>query len=360
MTWSERAAALAVLSVHAAAGTVWLGAWPDRVLVIDEAKQKIADTIHLSTGTPHGLQISRDRSTIYAWTVDRNGIEVIDAASRKVVNALTLDDGNRKLRFNSWTPDPSGKLIYLIAQRVEKKQDRFEIGSFQFAVLDLERKKIIRTADFPPDESEAQRAVRTSANLHVSSDGKYLFLMRHGIFVFDTQHFALVEKLDLSEPDSGPASVGVGQQLDSLQNPDALVGMFTSYDPLGYRRVFGIGRFDLSTRKLDFHAVGPMRGALLPLHISPDGKTGYTINNAGTGQNRRREIWAFDLAACRLIRKAEFDGRARYNLAVSGDGKSLYIYAAGYQIEVYDTLTLKPRGTIDIDADTTTEMIVLR
>jgi hypothetical protein len=37
----------------------------------------------------------------------------------------------------------------------------------------------------------------------------------------------------------------------------------------------------------------------------------------------------------------------------------LYIYAAGYEIEVYDATTLKLRKTIDVNADITTEMIVL-
>jgi DNA-binding beta-propeller fold protein YncE len=342
-----------------AQGTLYLGAWQKQVLVVDEAQQKVVDHIPLATGTPHGVQVSRDHKTIYVWTIDHNGIEVIDAASRKVTNSFALDAGNKQTRFNSWAPDPAGKLLYMITEVVEKKVDRFEIQPLKFAVVDLEQKKIVRTADFPREEMQAQRMGRVNANMHISSDGKFLYLMRQGILVFDTSTFKLVDKLDLSEPESGLGSVGMGQQIDTLQRPGELVGMFTATDPYVHRQVFGIGRFELDTRKFQFTPVGPMSGGMLGLHVTPDGKTGYTVTTNGTGGNKRSEFWAFDLSTNRLVRKGEFEGRARYSFAVSSDGKDLYIYAAGYQIEVYDAATMKLRNTIDVNADITTEMLVL-
>ncbi|MBZ5604359.1 MAG: hypothetical protein LAO79_18815 [Acidobacteriia bacterium] len=348
-----------VASACYAQGFLYLGAWPKQVLVVDEAKQQVVDHIPLSTGTPHGVQLSRDRKTIYVWTVDHNGIEVIDAATRKVTNAFVLDEGNKQVRFNSWAPDPEGKLLYLVTETVEKKIDRFAISPLKFAVVDLAQKKIVRTADFPHDEAQAQRMGRANANMHISRDGKYLYLMRQGIQVFDTANFKLLEKLDLSEPESGLGSVGMGQQIDTLQKPGELVGMFTAIDPFVHRQVFGIGRFDLDTRKFQFTPMGPMSGGMLGLHVTPDGKTGYTVTTNGTGGNKRSEFWAFDLGTNKLVRKSEFEGRARYSFAVSSDGKELYIYAAGYQIEVYDAATMKLRNTIDVNTDITTEMIVL-
>ncbi len=341
-------------------GTLFLGAWQKQMIVVDEAQQKVVDRIQLSTGTPHGVQLSRDHKTIYVWTIDHNGIEVIDAATRKVTNAFVLDEGSKQVRFNSWAPDPTGKLLYLITEVAEKKIDRFEIAPLKFAVVDLDQKKIVRTADFPKEEAQNQRMGRVSANMHVSSDGKFLYLMRQGILVFDTTNFKLVEKLDLSEPESGVGSVGMGQQLDTLQRPNELTGMFTATDPYVHRQVFGIGHFDLDTRKFDFTPMGPMNGGMLALHVTPDLKTGYTVNTIGSGGNKRSEFWMFDLTTKKLVRKAEFDGRARYSFAVSSNGKDLYVYAAGYDIEIYDAATMKLRDTIDVNADITTEMLVLR
>lgn len=353
------AAFICVCATASAQGTLFMGAWQKQVLVVDEARQKVVDHIPLSTGTAHGIQFSRDRKTIYAWTVDHNGIEVIDAATRKVTNSFTLDEGGKSVRFNAWAPDPQGKLMYLITEVVQKKIDRFEIDPLRFAVVDLAQKKIVRTADFPKDELQNARMGRVGSNLHVSPDGKYLYLMRNGILVFDTSNFKLVDKLDLSEPETGLATVGMGQDIDTLQRPGELVGMFNATDPYVHRQVFGIGRFDLNTRKFDFTPVGPLTGGMMGLHVTPGGKFGYTVVTNGTGGNKRSEFWVFDLATNKLIRKGEFEGRARYSFSVSSTGKDLYIYAAGFQIEVYDAATLKLRNTIDVNADITTEMVVL-
>jgi hypothetical protein len=44
---------------------------------------------------------------------------------------------------------------------------------------------------------------------------------------------------------------------------------------------------------------------------------------------------------------------------MSGDGKKLYIYGAGFEIEVYDAATLKYEKTWDLGNDVTGNLIVL-
>src|ERR1700678_640222 len=95
----------AALACSAAAqGTLFVGTWPHQIQVVDEAKQQVVDHIELQTGTSHSMLISDDQKTIYASTVEKNGIEVIDVATRKVTNAFVLDEGGKKMRFNSWAP----------------------------------------------------------------------------------------------------------------------------------------------------------------------------------------------------------------------------------------------------------------
>ncbi len=83
------AAALAYSA--AAQGTLFVGTWPHTIQVVDEAKQKVVDRIELQTGTSHSMQISDDYKTIYASTIEKNGIEVIDVATRKVTISFILD-----------------------------------------------------------------------------------------------------------------------------------------------------------------------------------------------------------------------------------------------------------------------------
>lgn len=350
--------AAALSSLAAAQGTLFVGTWPHTIQVVDEKTQKIVDKIELQTGTSHSMLISDDQKTIYASTIEKNGIEVIDVATRKVTNSFLLDEGGKKMRFNSWAPDPSGKLIYMIVRPIEKKIDRFEVGKTQFAVVDLAQKKIVKYYDIPGGENAA--GGRGGA-LRFSPDGKFLYHMAGTITIYDTTaDFKVVDTIELSKPQfPGMQNVNLGQQLDGIQEPGVLVSLFNSSDPVVHRQIFGIARFDLEKRTFQFTPIGPSAAAMQGLHITPDHKTGYTVTTNGTGGNKRSEFWVIDIPTGRVVRTQEFDGRARYTFGMSSTGKDLYVYGAGYDIEVYDPQTLKLRSTIDLQADQTTGMIVV-
>jgi hypothetical protein len=135
--------------------------------------------------------------------------------------------------------------------------------------------------------------------------------------------------------------------------------LFNSSDPIVRRSIFGIARFDLTRRSFQFTPIGPSTGGMMGLHVTPDRKTGYTVSFSGQGGNRRSEFWVFDLNSNQLARKQEFDGRSRFNFGISSTGKDLYVYGAGYTVEVFESSSLKLRNTIDLNADITTGMVVL-
>src|SRR5262245_45428149 len=92
-------------------GTLYVGAWPKQVMVIDEAAGKVVDQIQLQTGTPQSLTLSYDKKKIYATTWN-NGVEVIDLATRKVVNHFVLNEGERNVRIRRYATDERDKLPY--------------------------------------------------------------------------------------------------------------------------------------------------------------------------------------------------------------------------------------------------------
>jgi DNA-binding beta-propeller fold protein YncE len=93
------------------AGTLWLPAYPASVIVFDEAKGQIVDRIPLTTGTPMSIRQTPDHKKVYVTTIDHNGIEVIDVATRKVTNHFVLNTPTKQYRFWNGTPDPQGKLF---------------------------------------------------------------------------------------------------------------------------------------------------------------------------------------------------------------------------------------------------------
>ena len=139
----SRTLLLSFAGLVAQAGTLFLPAYPDRVLIVDEATQKVVSTISTEIGLPTSAYLSYDRKKIILTSQDRNGISVLDIASRKVVNHFQLNSGNKQLRLRRAAPDPQDKVLYTVVTEVTKQVDRFEIGKPKYAVIDFRRCGII-------------------------------------------------------------------------------------------------------------------------------------------------------------------------------------------------------------------------
>jgi hypothetical protein len=66
-----------------------------------------------------------------------------------------------------------------------------------------------------------------------------------------------------------------------------------------------------------------------------------------------------DLASNRITQREPVQCRNRFTLGISSDGKKLYIYGAGFEIEVYDAATLKYEKTWDLNNDVAGGIVVL-
>jgi DNA-binding beta-propeller fold protein YncE len=355
---------LALLPLTAAiarAGILFLGAYPDSVIVFDESKGQIVDRIHLETGLPTSLRLSHDKKTIFVTTNDHAGLEVIDVATHKVLNHFVLDNGNKRFRFNGGVPDPEGKLLYAVTTEITKQIDRFEIAKPKYTVIDIAQQKIARTVDMASEDERAAGRGGRGGGFQISPDGKFLYQFRDTVVIMNSSDFKVLDRLPLSKPDlPGMESISFGGQLDSIAEPGMYVSVFNSSDPVVHARLFGIGRFDLNSRKMDFSPIGPSPAGMAGLQIAPDKKAAYTIVSNGMHGNRRCEFWAFDLTNNHLGKTVEVPCRTRFSFGMSADGKKLYIYGAGYDIEVYDAATLKLERTWDLNNDTTMAgMVVL-
>jgi DNA-binding beta-propeller fold protein YncE len=333
------------------------------VLVIDEAQGKVIDKIHMETGLPRSLRLSPDHKTIYVSTNDRNGFEVIDVATHKVTNHFVLDDATHRFRVNGGAPDPQGKLLYASTTEIAKMPDRYTIGRPKYTIVDLDQQKIVKTVDEPTEGAGGRGGGgggRGGGGFEVSPDGKYLYQFGQQVTVLNSSDFSVVERIELEAPNGMPAeNLGLGGMQEALSEPGQRVSLFNFSDPIVHNRVFGLARFDLNTRKFEFTPIGPAPAAMGGLFVTPDKKMGYTMSTNGTGGNKRCEFWGIDLTTTKLARTAEVPCRTRYDFGISSNGKKLYIYGAGYQIEVYDAVTFKLEDTWDLNQDMTGAMVVL-
>ena len=358
-------ALLALSSAAASAGTLFCGAYPYWVLVIDEGQGKVVDKIRLETGLPTGLRLSHDKKTIYVTTNDHSGVEVLDVATHKVLNKFVLNDATHRYRMNGGAPDPQGKVLYTTTTQITKLADRYEIGKPKYAIIDLTDQKISKTVDEPtntPGEAGAEGGGgggggfggRGGGAFEVSPDGKYLYQFGSNITVLNSSDFSVVDHIQLSQPEA-PSMEGMsmGAVQDALSTPGQRVSLFNFSDPVIHNRVFGLARFDLNTRKFDFTPIGPAPATMGQLRLTPDAKSAYTIVTNGVGGNKRCEFWALDMTTSRLTRTGEVPCRTRYSFGLSADGKKLYIYGAGFEIEVYDAVTFKRDAVWDLGNDMT-------
>jgi len=350
------------LSCAAAQGAIiFMGAYPDSVIVFDEGQGKIVEKIPLVTGLPTSMRLSMDRKKIYVTTNDHSGLEVIDVATRKVTNHFVLNTPTKRYRFNGGVPDPQGKVFYTVTTEMNKLNDRYEIGKLKYTVIDLAQQKIVKTADIDKDDENANAGYYGRAGFEVSPDGKYLYQFRDKVVILNADDFKVVDRIDLSRPDfADMENIGFGGLLDSIGEPGQHISLFNSADPIVHNRVFGIARFDLTTRQVNFTPIGPAPQGMAGLQVAPDKKNAYTVITTGNLGNKRCEFWAFDLGTNHITERAEVPCRSRFSFGMAGDGKKLYFYGAGFEIEVYDAVTLKYERTWDLNNDVTgAGMIVL-
>ena len=110
-------------------GTIFLGGYPNSILVVDEGQGKVVDKIRLETGLPMSMRLSDDKKKIFVTTNDHSGIEVIDVATRKVISHFVLNTATKHFRFNGGTPDPQGKLFYTVTVEIDKQPEHYDIAA---------------------------------------------------------------------------------------------------------------------------------------------------------------------------------------------------------------------------------------
>jgi DNA-binding beta-propeller fold protein YncE len=341
-------------------GTLYLPAYPASVLVFDEGKGQIVDRIPLSTGAPFGIRLSADHKKIYITTIDQNGIEVIDVATRKVTNHFVLNTPTKQYRMFSGAPDPEGKFFYAVTKEITRFPEHFEVSKPKYTLVDLQQQKIVKAVDITKEEEAQNQGDYGIGGIDVSPDGKLLYQFSDRITILQASDFKVLDHIDLARPDvPGMENAHFGSDLDLINEPGLHTAMFVWSDPIVHNRVFGLARFDLNTKQIDFNPIGPAPAGIAGIQVTPDKKWAYTVVANGMHGNKRCEFWAFDLSTNHVTQKAEVPCRTRFTLGISADGKKLYIYGAGFDIEVYDAATLKHEKTWDLNTDVTYAGIVV-
>ena len=330
-------------------GTLYLGGYAHKIYVIDEATEEVVGEIPVSTGIPRNLTLSADRQRFYLNDMTAEHFEIIDIASRSTVDTLTLSEGTTRTRIESFAVDPQERSIILLTRGLSKLIDRFEIGEPDLALYDLSTHERLRTIPWPNDKA------RQRLSMLFSPDGSLLYFFVDQVVIYETTDFTEVDRWDLSEPlepGLGPMRFGFRRRLND--GFGFYTGLFTVPSPVRDGRQMGVARVNLNEKEVEyFYTLGPATG--VSFSMTPDGTKAYGL----VQEIGHYEFWAFDLENRQLGRRQRFDGRPRMSLKPSSNGQLLYVYQAGQTIDVYEADTFRYLRTLDLEADATTDLIVM-
>jgi WD40 repeat protein len=335
-------------SVTAGNGKIYIGTYTGDIRIYDEATEKLEDRIILKTGIARSLTPSQDRTRFYVLDSTYEKLEVVDIATRKTLNTYELRSGNKRVRVINLQPDPLNRYLVLLTRTATKLIDRWEIGPATLQQFDLASGQLTRTIPWPRNEE------RETVNLRFSPDGKFLYFFGEEVIVLETETFTEVETWPYAQPaEGGLGRINFGPVHDFYDAPGTFTGLFTMQDPIQKRRIMGIGKVDLTARKIDFRPIGPAEQ--VSFAQAPDRKRAYGIKS----DIGRYEFWTFDLEKASVVSRQEFKGRPRVVPRVSSNGKIIYVYIAGDTIDLYDAATYRYLRTISMGADQTTELFVV-
>jgi hypothetical protein len=323
-------------------GTLFIGTYDEKVLVLDEATLTVQEEIPLSIGIPLGVSASFDKRTLYVLNARYERVEMIDVATRRSKGTFTLSKDSLQVRINGMNVDPRERFAVLLVNTVRKHPDRYEISRPMLLKYDLASRTVTDTIPWPKGEE------RDFAQIMFSPDGASMyFVAQDDVLIYDTATLKQVDRWELGRTLTveGMGRLGFGFPGDLYEEPGFFTGLFRSTDPVNRRTMMGVARMDLANRKVEFYQLGP--SAPVSFRLLP-GKTKAIGLQSQVGNY---QFWTFDLVNRRVASRTEFRGRPRMGLTVGSGGDVFYIHTAGHTIDVYDVNTFRLVRTVELPAD---------
>jgi hypothetical protein len=350
--WTAVLAAAAVRVVAAQQTATWyIPTYTHDILVWDEASERVVGRIRVEHFIPNEMTLNEAKTRLYVQDATGQHVEIVDLATRRVVDSFTLNDGATWVRIDGLTVHPSDQQALLAVKRYTKGRDRYTVEGPFLLEYDLRTKQVTDTLEWP-DGRERDRG----GNFRYAPDGGTLYFSADDILALDAESYEEMDRWALSEPlEPGLGRGNFGINPGTYDEPGVATSFFRMTDPAQNRSMLGIARVRLADQEVDFFTIGTT-GRVQGLALAPGGTKAYGLASEEIGQH---EFWEFDLVGRRLARRQSFAGRPRMGLQVSADGQKLYIYVAGNTIDVHDANTFERLRTIEFDEDMTLGNVVV-
>ena len=345
------AVAQAQVQVLAGDGQLFLGAFPSRIIVIDESTANVDGEIEVPHGAPRSMAISEDLDRFYFLDPTFEHLTTVNIASQTVTDSFTFSEGNRRVRIRGFRVAPDGKTAILHLDTAVKLIDRFEVDPYRLVQVDLTSHEIVKDLMWPGVQPRASFSTR----MLFSPDGAYLYYFDRDVLILETENFTEVDRWSLRQPvESGIGPIDFGFPSDLINDePGFFTGLFTLHDSAQNRDLMGIVRIDLPNRDHEFYTLGPAQP--IQFVLAPGRRKAYGLSSRIEGY----EFWTFDLERRAVGLRRSVTGRPRMALDVSTNGDVLYISSAGNTIDFYEANSFDYLHTLTLDGDMTSDLFIL-
>lgn len=259
-------------------------------------------------------------------------VTVLDTQTDKIIDRHEFwSELNRVYVNPGIAVSVDGNYLYLSLVIAKKKLNvpRLNVMPPQFAVYDLKKREIVRSFDIPPC---------CNAVITLRDDPDHAILMAQDIFKINVKDGKMTKIKGVLHPEEGEPP------LNSLV-------VWNNWSP-GDHGIFVNGTYSMEDGSL-FYMLIDKKGNLSLLKgedavmvyssvISPDKKYVYSAMD---------EVYKVDMQTGKTLAKDVLARGTCYAVALTADGKKLYVGPAGPDVTVYDTATLKPIGVIALKSD---------
>jgi hypothetical protein len=336
-------------AVSGQTATWYLASYTHDVLVWDEASEELVDRITMRNFIPAQVTLSEDETRLYVQDASLENVEVVDLATRRVIDEFTLSHDSIWVRIDEFQPHPDGRRSVIHAKRYTKMRDRYSVEGPFLLEYDMETKQVTDTIAWPAGEE------RERIRFEYSPDGETLYFFLQEIIAVDADTYEEIDRWEMAgplEPGLGRANYPTGP--GTYDDDGVATGLYRMTDPVQNRNMMGIARVRLADEEVDFFTLGPAE-PVNQFALAPGGRKAYALYST-VG---RYEFWEFDLDTKRVTRRWPFAGRPRMSLRVSADGRKVYVYGAGPTIDVYDAETFELLRVVEFDTDVGMSSVVI-
>jgi hypothetical protein len=268
-----------------------------------------------------------------------HAVYAVDTQTHQIVDRFDFwSDLNRVVIMPGIAVSADGKLLYMSASITKKKLNvpRLNVLPPQLVVYDMSRKEVVKNFDIPPT---------CTALVAPPDDPEHIILLAQDVFKLDLKSGKLEKILGILHPEEGKPGLNALAIWNNWSPGKTQLFSMPAYsaEALFYMLIDSRGQVNMLKGDEVVFAYSSM--------VSPQQEYIYAVMD---------EVYKLDFKTGKTLAMDPLERGTSYALAVTSDGKKLYVGPGGPDLSVYDTATMKRIGIIPLQSDGVVSSLVSR